>query len=189
MKDNVHKYNKNYLSNSGNKFMIKIIGIVLILCISIIANNNILNARYKDNKSVEADSSLLTNNSPITNKVITSGNIGYSIDSVEQQEDESNPLLGKDLKYIIVTIKIQNSSSKVEILDAFDMVLETAMKNEKKVIRNISEHTIYNLQPGTESKAKLVYIVPKNISDIHIKSEKNSNIDFEVEILNKSEPR
>ncbi|GLC29720.1 hypothetical protein [Clostridium omnivorum] len=182
MKDSVHKYNKNDLSNSSNKLMLKIFGVVIILCISIIGNNNILNAKYKDNKSVEVDSSLLTNNSPITNKVITSGNIKYSIDNVEQQEDENNPLLGKDLKYIIVTIKIQNGSNKVEIFDAFDMVLEAAIKNEKKVIRNISEYTIYNVQPETESKAKLVYIVPKNISDIHIKSEKNSNIDFEVEI-------
>lgn len=182
MEDNANGLNKSCKSSIGKKIMVKASALVTVICIFVISNNAI-EAKDNTNKPVKIESPAVINSETIhnDNENIKLGTMEYMINRVEHQEDVNNPLLGKYSEYIIVTMRIKNNGSKAEAFDAFDMVLQASAKGEKNNIRNISDTTIYNIPSGSQSDVKFIYIVPYDITDIHIISEKNDKINFEVE--------
>lgn len=181
MKSNANKTKENNKSSIGNKIIFKAFTIVIVVCIFIIANNT-ASSSYNNNTPVKAESSMTVNSDYVHsgNKPLTVGSMEYLISDVEYQKDEGNPLLGKDSEYTIITMKVKNNSSKTEIFDAFDMILQASVNGQKRNIRNISDTTIFNIPSGIQKDIKLIYIVPNNSTDIHIISEKNSKIDLEI---------
>lgn len=181
MKDNANDLNNGSKSSIGKKIMFKAAALVTVICILVISNNAI---EAKDNidKPVKVESSAAINSEVIhnDNEAIKVGTMEYMINTVDHQKDVNNTLLGKDSEYIIITMSIKNNGSKAEAFDAFDMVLQASAKGEKKYIRNISDKTIYNIPSGSQSDVKLVYIVPNDLTDIHIISERNDEINLEV---------
>lgn len=178
MKHSANDINKGSIAK---KIIYRTISLVAVMCILVISNNAI-EAKNNVNKPVKVESSATINSEIIhsDNETIKSGTMEYMINRVEYQKDVNNPLLGKDLEYIIITMRIKNNGSKAEVFDAFDMVLQAAAKGEKKSIKNISDTTIYNIPSGSQSDVKLVYIVPSDITDINLISEKNDKINLEV---------
>lgn len=182
MKSNANKTKENNKSSIGNKIIFKVFTIVTVICIFIIANNAAIASYNNNDMPVKVESSKAINNGYIhsENKVFTVGSMEYLVNSVEYQKDESNPLLGKDSEYIIVTMKVKNKGTKTEVFDAFDMILQASVNGQKKNIRNISDTTIFNIPSGIQKDIKLVYIAPNDSSDMHIISEKNSKIDLKI---------
>lgn len=180
MEDNANSSSEGLKAGIAKKIIFKAFALVTVICIFVISNNA-ASARDNENKPVQVESSAAINSEFVHNEPFKFGTMEYMISRVEHQKDVSNPLLGKDSEYLIITMKVKNAGGKAEAFDAFDMILQITAKGERKNIRNISDTTIYNISSGTETDIKLVYIVPDNSTDINIISEKNNKINLEVD--------
>lgn len=180
MEDNANNSSDSLKAGIAKKIIFKTFALATVICIFVISNNATA-ARNNEIKPVQVESSAYASSEFVHNKPFKLGTMEYTISKIEHQKDVSNPLLGKDSEYIIITMKVKNAGGKTEVFDAFDMILQVTDKGERKNIRNISDTTIYNISSGTETDIKLVYIVPDNSTDINIISEKNNKINLEVD--------